>query len=309
MEPAWEPGEGESHVKRKLRHPVRAIREPFGTAGLIVAVIALIAALAGGAYAAGGLTGKQKKEVTKIAKKYAGKPGATGPAGPAGPAGANGKDGANGQDGAAGSNGVSVTSQAATAGECSAGGTKFTSASGSGAVCNGKNGTTGFTEILPSGKTETGVWSIGSIERNAAIDKNKLGIPFDGVYAPISFPIPLEVGLTADQVHYINPDGQEVEWAEQGGSFTGKPVDQPTPKPCPGTAADPQAEQGELCVYQASLEGAFITSQLIGPADSLSLPSPFFGGTGRSGALMTAAIMPTSEARITGWGTWAVTAP
>ena len=63
---------------KRLRHPIRAIREPFGTAGLIVACVALVLALTGAAFAAAGLTGKQKKEVEKIAKKYAGKPGAAG---------------------------------------------------------------------------------------------------------------------------------------------------------------------------------------------------------------------------------------
>ena len=57
---------------QRLRHPIRAIREPFGKAGLTVAILALVLAMVGGAYASGALTGKQKKEVKKIAKKYAG---------------------------------------------------------------------------------------------------------------------------------------------------------------------------------------------------------------------------------------------
>jgi hypothetical protein len=101
----------------RLRHPIRAIREPFGKAGLIVACLALVFAMAGGAFAAkGALTGKQKKEVEKIAKKYAGAPGpagaagAQGPAGPAGPAGAKGETGAagTGSAGAPGANGKTV---------------------------------------------------------------------------------------------------------------------------------------------------------------------------------------------------------
>jgi len=50
---------------QRLRHPVRAIREPFGKAGLIVAIFALVMAMVGGAYAAGKLTSGQKKEVEK----------------------------------------------------------------------------------------------------------------------------------------------------------------------------------------------------------------------------------------------------
>ena len=88
----------------KLRHPVRAIREPFGTAGLIIACVALIAALAGGAYAAsGGLTAKQKKEVKKIAKAFAGQPGAQGPKGDTGPKGDQGPKGNTGAEGPEGS--------------------------------------------------------------------------------------------------------------------------------------------------------------------------------------------------------------
>jgi hypothetical protein len=113
---------------KRLSHPIRRVREPFGTAGLIVACIALIAALGGTALAAAKLNSTQKKEVEKIAKKSAkaGPAGANGTAGAQGPAG---KDGAAGKEGAAGKSGT-----------------------------NGTNGTTGFTKTLPSGETETGVW-------------------------------------------------------------------------------------------------------------------------------------------------------
>ncbi len=110
----------------RLKHPVRAIREPFGKAGLTVAVVALVMAMVGGAYAAGKLTSGQKKEVEKIAKKFAGKPGLAGAAGTNGTNGTNGKPGTNGKEGPEGS-------------PWTAGGT------------------------LPAGKTETGAWSfIGS---------------------------------------------------------------------------------------------------------------------------------------------------
>ena len=82
-----------------MRHPVRAIREPFGTAGLVVAGIALIAALGGTAFAATKLNSTQKKEVEKIAKRFAGKngkDGAVGPPGSAGPAGPKGDPGGSG---------------------------------------------------------------------------------------------------------------------------------------------------------------------------------------------------------------------
>src|SRR5690349_24138099 len=107
----------------RLRHPVRAIREPFGTAGLIVACVALIAALGGTALAAAKLNSTQKKEVEKIAKKYAGKPGAPGAQGSAGPAGNDGSNGTNrtngtdGEDGTDGAPGKSAVVKAVTPGE------------------------------------------------------------------------------------------------------------------------------------------------------------------------------------------------
>jgi collagen triple helix repeat protein len=114
----------------RLKHPIRSLKEPFGKAGLTVAVLALVLAMVGGAYAAGGLTNSQEKQVTKIAKKYAGKPGAAGAQGTPGAPGAPGKEGPQGKQGEAGKDGT-----------------------------NGTDGTTGFTETLPEGKTETGTWA------------------------------------------------------------------------------------------------------------------------------------------------------
>jgi hypothetical protein len=90
----------------RLRRPHRGRREPFGKAGLVVALCAIVLATTGAAFAAGRLTGPEKVEVgkiaAKVAKKNAGKPGKAGPAGktgatgPAGPAGAAGAPGAPG---------------------------------------------------------------------------------------------------------------------------------------------------------------------------------------------------------------------
>jgi len=93
----------------RLRKPVRAIREPFGKAGLIVACLALVFAMIGGAYAATGngggkATASAKAKQGKQGKQ--GKTGKTGPAGPAGPAGLAGVAGANGKDGTNGTNGA-----------------------------------------------------------------------------------------------------------------------------------------------------------------------------------------------------------
>jgi hypothetical protein len=183
-----------STLRSRLRHPIRSIREPFGKAGLIVAMIALVMALVGGAYAAGGLTKSQEKQVKKIAKKYAGKPGpagATGPAGPAGPAGPKGDAGAKGEQGIQGIQGEP-----------------------------GQDGTTGFTKTLPKGETETGDWSI---------DAHLPGTSFieGGASTAAAFNIPLSVA----------PEPIYVKAGEN------------PPAECPGTVAEPAAEEGFLCVF------------------------------------------------------------
>lgn len=136
---------------KRLRHPIRAIREPFGTAGLVVACVALILAMTGAAIAATGLTGKQKKEVEKIAKKYAGKPGApgapgaVGAQGPAGIKGDVGAAGADGTNGTNGTNGTGVTTATINGpAHCLEGGIEVKSASPTAYVCNGAEGGEGL---------------------------------------------------------------------------------------------------------------------------------------------------------------------
>jgi hypothetical protein len=157
---------------KRLRHPVRAIREPFGTAGLVIACVALVLALTGAAFAAGKLSGQQKKEVERIAKRFQGT-GPQGPQGPQGEPGAPGLTGASGQsvaitalaageegcaDGGAkfsagassahvcnGSDGESVSIAAASEAECPTGGTRFSAGVDTGHVCNGAAGATGAT--------------------------------------------------------------------------------------------------------------------------------------------------------------------
>lgn len=229
---------------KRLRHPVRAIEEPFGKAGLVVAVLALVLALTGAAFAAAGLNGKQKKQVEKIAKKYAGKPGAPGAAGPAGPAGAKGDTGAagsngtNGTDGSPGAAGKSVVATNEPEGaNCEEGGTKF-EVEGSGVkhyACNGEAGepgqqgdpgpegspwTAGGT--LPPGATETGSWAFNGTEADKF-----------GMWAPISFSIPLSPAIVK-----IKPS--HVHW-RPGGSVANEP--------CPGSLNNPKALPGELCIY------------------------------------------------------------
>jgi hypothetical protein len=278
---------------RRLRHPIHAIGEPFGKAGLAVAIIALVLAMGGGALAASGaLSGKQRSEVVKIAKRYAtaGAAGATGPAGPAGKNGARGAEGVSGEDGAG------VRTGAASSGECPSGGIKVTSTSGSGKVCNGS---TGFTETLPSGRTETGVFSTGLRKGEAEYN----------FFESLDFPIPLAAPIEAGHALFVTTTEQEAETA---------------PAECPGSAAAPSAQPGSLCLYQGStrvaseeieeppLSGQFVTVEgefhfvtLVAPTEP-----PLAGGSsaGTSGAVVGFGYEAVAGST---WlqGSWAVTAP
>lgn len=193
---------------KRLSHPVRAIREPFGTAGLIVACVALVAALAGGAYAAAGLNGKQKQEVKKIVNQTVkpGAPGAPGAPGLPGAPGAKGDSGAKGDTGATGPQGPQ--GPAGPTGPQGPGGSLW--------VDGG---------VLPSEATETGTWGI-------------YGGAVGPVNVPISFPIPLaeapEAHMLADNVTTADCPGEVdgIPTAEPGHlcvytAFAGEEVSSP----------------------------------------------------------------------------------
>lgn len=263
---------------KRLRHPISAIREPFGTAGLIVACIALIAALAGGAYAASGLNGKQKKEVEKISKKFAGKPGPAGAAGAAGPQGAAGANGKDGATGVAGKDGKSVVVTEIPVDEeaCEGLGGAEVETEGAGSpvnICTGEEGspwTLGGT--VPKGKTLTGTWS-------AYVKKEETG------HIPISFPLPVVPAPTPSYV-------------ESG-----------TSTDCPGVVNGvPTAKPGKLCLYSYTVPGG---EGATGEETTFFRPyGPFaeaIGAAGPTGAEFVFECGSTSQACIR-IGTWAVTA-
>jgi hypothetical protein len=233
----------------------RRLTEPFGKAGLTVAVIALVMALVGGAYAAGGLTKSQEKQVKKIAKKYAGKPGAPGAPGASGTKGDPGTPGASGSPGAS----VTATEFEEEAGPCAEGGSEFKAATGTTYACNGKNGKTGFTETLPSGKTEKGDWVLAG---TAAGEFQHFG-------APVSFNIPLSTAPTA---HYIRTTGMEPFW-----DAAAEEEKERTQSACPGNAAEPKATTGNLCVYASAEENTqksfeFLETRVLPTICSLASP-------------------------------------
>lgn len=246
----------------------RRFQDRFGTAGVILGMIALILALGGTALAAkGALTSQQKKEVKKIAKKYAGKPG---PQGPAGPQGSAGKDGSNGANGTNGTNGQSVTGTPIAAGtECGAQtGVKYTLNGTSTKVCNGE---TGFTETLPSNETETGAWAVGNNDVAYMVS--------------LSFTIPLE---EAPELGFVNVAGEEAAGGEAFHEV----------EHCTGSAEEPSAPAGYVCIYGASEE--------------LGEGPPGFGwfaATSVNTFVSGAAFPYVAGEEHAAWGTWAVTAP
>jgi hypothetical protein len=266
----------------------------FGIPG-VISVIALVFAMLGGAYASNSGSGGKATASAKAKRGPRGPKGATGPAGPAGPQGPAGAQGAKGDTGAAGSNGSNGSpgtpgQSVATAveppfGECGEQeGVKLTSAGGTNYVCDGAEGekgekgdpwTAGGT--LPPGATETGTWLV-----EAAVPA------FTLIHTNISFTIPLGAALPAANVH-LGPE----------------------PTNCPGTAADPKAAPGQLCVYSAEFQ----------KADFISNIEPGFKSIGRLAGSVEQGGADSTGARLTfgatseglpqspnyGTGSWAVT--
>jgi hypothetical protein len=219
----------------------RRLREPFGKAGLTVAVIALVFAMLGGAYAAVGLNSKQKKEVKAIAKSFQDK----GPAGPQGPAGAKGDIGAAGSNGSNGTNGTGATTESFGGAQhgCTEGGIVVKSASPDAVVCNGEageDGQTGFTETLPSGKTETGVFA----EAFPAVHgEDSNGDTFTAEVTgnqriPVSFTIPLSA-----------PPSESTVVTEEQQTNEEVPAQCDSDDDGVGSFKEPQADPGNFCAF------------------------------------------------------------
>src|SRR6185295_12581896 len=155
-------------------------------------------------------------------------------------------------------------------------------------VCNGVNGTSGFTETLPPGQTETGTWAFVNV------GGTKFHAP--NAYTSISFPIPLEEGTEEGFVFTPTQTANE-EYGSTG---------------CAGTAEEPIAPPGVLCVYTLSENRDSV------PSTPLETRSPSGFGFGRTGAFLVGPPLgdltpgeekPVEDAYIEARGTWAVTAP
>jgi hypothetical protein len=282
------------------------LRTRFGIPG-VISVIALVFAMFGGAYAASNSSGGGKATASAKAKKGPrGPKGATGPAGPAGPQGPAGPAGAKGDTGSAGSNGsngapgtgAEAVSFSGNQHGCSEGGIEVKSASPTAYVCNGKKGTngtngqTGFTETLPEGKTETGIWGKGYPLLGTGPGEDT------HISFPISFPIPLE---EAPEVILVQPEEESKPGCPGRGGGPFPPAENEEELYFPTI---PMAAPGKLCIYIDAVENAVVESSPRTPAY----------GVGQwftiSGASPTGTLLGVKcEEECIAAGTWAVTAP
>ena len=190
-------------------------------------------------------------------------------------AGKNGKDGVNGVNGTNGVNGKD-----GAAGAVGLAGVK----GDTGAVGpQGAAGTTGFTKTLPGGETELGDWSVVANVSGAAF-----------VASSVSFVIPLKEAPPT--VVYVR-------------------VGQSSVSGCPGTAAEPAADKGHLCIYAAVEENS--QEELAGTKLPTSCPvaksgAVCFGislGAGTADPFGFSVMAVAKEAGIVNVsGSWAVTA-
>jgi len=256
------------------------LREPFGKAGLIVAIVALVFAMLGGAYAAtaskrhhkrGGavvLTKKLAKRYSKAySKAFSKRFAVAGPAGPAGPKGDNGSGGAQGPKGDKGDTGPQgPQGPKGDAGSDSpfAGGT------------------------LAPNATLTGAYSADGATAPGALDDG------EGHLVPVSFEIPVN---PAPDFVYVDPDGTD-------GSFGTD-----TASGCPGVQSGiPLADPGKFCVYARAVFSfgtlfPYANGATSDPSTATGLP-----GVTPAGTLLDLSCS-SGGAPCTARGLWAVTGP
>ena len=244
-----------------------------------IAFLALVFALTGGAFAATGgggspshatLTASVAKSNAKAKTKAGprgpagpkGATGAAGPTGPAGSAGATGPGGAQGPQGPAGNNGENgkagapgangtngetpkIEQLTGSSSECNKeGGVKVSTKTTNGTACNGSPWTAGGT--LPAGKTETGLWAING--------GPGAGSTYHAALA--SFAIPLAERPTLNVIGPQEGEGQAKENEKaikenEARKLNGEPeVPLPIPTYCKGNAKNPEAVEGNVCVFE-----------------------------------------------------------
>ncbi len=245
----------------------------------VVATVALFFAVSGGAaYAASHYLITSTKQIKpSVLSSLKGKAGPAGPAGAAGAAGA-GTVGPAGPAGPAGAGAAGPQGPQGPQGVQGERGEKGEEAKGG-----------GFPATLPSEATETGSWAFTVTPE----DKNK----YIRV-ASLSFPIPLaanesvtdEPVIPAEDVH-IFARGETATAGEGCGT---------------GSAAKPEAEPGNLCVYVAASEvKGFEISELTSRDPALGGSQ---AGAGATGASLVFGVPAGFAESGYAYGTWAVSA-
>jgi hypothetical protein len=142
----------------------------------------------------------------------------------------------------------------------------------------GAPGTTGFTQTLPSKATETGAWAISSTKENNAVTS-------------ISFSIPLKEALEESQVHIVGSEGNGTT--------------------CSGSAEEPSAAVGNLCVYQTVAAGLTLDSEGVAEGSIIAAGTSFISPSAKGASVSGVLLFLTREGEETpfAYGTWAVTAP
>ena len=269
---------------------MQRLKEPFGKAGLILAVVALVFAMLGGAYAATSSKRHHKRgnAGAALAKKYSkvfskrfsaafSKRFATaGPAGPQGPKGDNGGNGSSGPKGDTGATGPQGP--------------------------QGDPGDVWTTGTLPDTGTLTGVYGVDSTDTATGGFFGGSSVD-DGTenYVPVSFTIPV---FPAPTPVFVDPNISTGGYGSAAG--------------CPGVVNGvPRANPGKFCIYAYSplvgAETVFTYSDV--EALTLEAEDPGMGefppgpGATPSGALLHLTCdAPVSEACVAR-GVWAVTGP
>jgi Collagen triple helix repeat (20 copies) len=262
----------------------------------------------------------------------AGAPGATGPAGSGGPAGKEGpqgkegvpgepgKEGAPGAPGTNGKNGKGVVAseEAKSAGShCAEGGVNV-EVENSGKkeyACNGKEGPQGkegnIAKTLAPGETETGVWSYNfaapfegfqsvaisfAIPLGKTLEFSKCGAGEGTIegqlcrvfYRPTTFPTPPECsGLTGSE----KTECEEIRGHDEARQKASEAN-------CTGSADEPKAAEGSLCIYVGKKMEAF------GETFLYEEPGAVTDSTGTSGLLWRVYVTQSGQS---GYGSWAVT--
>jgi hypothetical protein len=249
----------------------------------VAMTLALVFAMTGGAYAASKVLITSTKQIKpSVLAQLKGKTGPAGPAGAPGPAGPQGPQGAAGAEGKPGGTGPEgKTGAKGETGAKGATGPKGETGEKGAAGAEGKEGspwTAGGT--LPSGKTETGTWSAGPVPAGEA-----------EMFGSISFAIPLASAVTPVTVTLEQSEKKEV------------------PAGCSGTATEPKADPGNLCVFEgvAEAEGGagHLSRFVVAPGEAIGTA---LNKTGTTGALVL--VLPNTQAKTPTvmTGTWAVTA-